>query len=113
MTRLFAGTPFDRPPRCERCGELEEDCVCPPAPHSWRPPDQQTARVRVEKRKAGRVVTMVEGLDPQESDLPALLKALKNLCGAGGSLREDQIELQGEQATRVVAHLRGLGYRVR
>ena len=30
MTRLFAGTPWDRPPTCERCGKLESECACPP-----------------------------------------------------------------------------------
>ena len=28
--RLFEGTEFDRPLRCEQCGELDEKCVCPP-----------------------------------------------------------------------------------
>ena len=84
--RLFEGTPFDRPPRCDRCGELESACVCPPQPPPRIPPQQQTARLSVEKRKKGKVVTVVRGLPAEGNDLPALLTQLKTACGAGGTL---------------------------
>ena len=60
MGRLFAGTPFDRPPTCERCGQLESACSCPPvAAEPVRiPPEKQTARLRVERRPKGKVVTV-------------------------------------------------------
>ena len=60
--RLFEGTPFDRPPRCERCGELEEQCTCPPPEPMRLPPGEQTARIAVEKRKRGKRVTVVSTL---------------------------------------------------
>ena len=66
MTRLFAGTPWDRPPTCERCGKLESECTCPPplvAPVRLAP-ESQTARLRLEKRPRGKVVTVVANLDP-------------------------------------------------
>ncbi len=113
MTRLFAGTPFDRPPTCDVCGELEENCVCPPPPVQWLAPEKQTAKLRVEKRKAGRTVTVVDGLKPDESDLTALLKQLKDICGAGGSLQENRIELQGDHLSRAGEHLAWMGYRVK
>jgi translation initiation factor 1 len=113
MPRLFAGTPFDIPPTCERCGKLEEDCDCPPPPVQWLAPEKQSATVRVEKRKANRMVTIVSGLNPKDSNLPALLKQLKDHCGAGGSLHDDLIEIQGDQLTRVRDHLAWMGYQVR
>ncbi len=113
MTRLFAGTPFDIPPTCDRCGKIEEECDCPPPPVQWLAPEKQTAKVRVEKRKANRTVTVVDGLSPKDSNLPALLKQLKDHCGAGGSLQEDRIELQGDHLTRVQDHLSWMGYQVR
>ncbi len=113
MVRLFEGTPFDRPPRCDACGELEEECVCPPPVKQWLAPEKQTATVRVEKRKAGRTVTVVDGLDADESDLPMLLKTLKDICGAGGSLQENRIEVQGNHPTAIVEHLQWMGYRTR
>lgn len=112
--RLFEGTAWDQgPPKCEQCGKLEADCDCPPAPKAMTPPEKQTARVQVEKRKAGRVVTVIRGLAPAENDLPALLTQLKNACGAGGTLRDDLLEIQGDQLERIKAELTNAGYRVK
>jgi len=111
--RLFAGTPFDRPPRCGRCGELEEDCTCLPEPPSRIPPEQQMARLTVEKRKKGKLVTVVQGLNAEGNDLPELLTLLKSTCGAGGTLKEDVLEIQGNQLDRIHEALGKIGYRVR
>jgi translation initiation factor 1 len=109
MTRLFAGTPFDRPPHCERCGKLEVDCRCPPP---LIPPEKQTARLRVEKRKKGKVVTVVAGLPAAGNDLPALLTHLKAACGAGGTIQADTLEIQGDHLSRVRDLLVVRGFRV-
>ena len=111
--RLFEGTPFDRPPRCERCGKLEEDCTCPPEPVNRIPPERQTARLSVEKRKKGKSVTLVRGLSAEETDLPKLLTQLKSAFGAGGALKGDVLEIQGSQIERVHEHLENIGYRVK
>jgi translation initiation factor 1 len=114
--RLFEGTAWDRPPRCEQCGELEEGCTCPPPLRPVRPltpPEQQTARLALEKRKKGKVVTVVRGLPPQENDLPALLIRLKAACGAGGTLKDDGLEIQGGHLDRVRELLTEAGYRIR
>ena len=110
--RLFEGTQWDRPPRCERCGELEESCTCPPPPRVLTPPEKQTARLNVEKRKKGKVVTVVRGLPAEENDLPALLGQLKAACGAGGTVKDDLLEIQGDHFARVRDLLADLGYRV-
>lgn len=108
--RLFEGTPFDIPPRCERCEELEEDCKCPPGPKHRTPPEKQTAKLALEKRKRGKSVTVVRGL--ADSDLAWLLKQLKSACGAGGAVKDDLLEIQGNQMERVREELLGMGYRV-
>jgi len=110
--RLFEGTQWDRPPRCERCGELDEDCACPTPPKSWTSPEKQTARLAIEKRKKGKLVTVVCGLSPEESDLPVLLARLKASCGTGGTLKEDLLELQGSQRERVSDYMKKIGYQV-
>lgn len=113
--RLLAGTVFDRPPRCERCDKLETECCCPPA--TTKPnvvaPDRQTARLSLEKRKKGKIVTVVRGLASSDNDLPSLLTQLKNHCGAGGTLDADELEIQGDQLDRLRKKLGELGYRVR
>lgn len=113
MTRLFAGTPFDRPPTCGQCGKLEAECVCPPPTKVWKEPAKQTARIAVEKRPKGKVATVIRGLKAEESDLAALLRDLKSACGAGGSLDGDALELQGDHAARVESALQQRGYKVR
>ncbi len=111
--RLFEGTEFDRPPRCERCEELEEDCICPPEKPVLTPPSKQTARVGVEKRKRGKLMTVIRDLIDEHDHLPELLTILKNHCGAGGAFKDGIVEIQGDQRERVREKLKSLGYRVK
>ncbi|MFN0050986.1 MAG: translation initiation factor [Planctomycetales bacterium] len=113
--RLFAGTVFDRPPLCDRCGKVEADCGCPALPPAKPqvPAQQQTARLTVEKRRKGKIVTVVQGLAASANDLPGLLKKLKNHCGAGGTLDGDSLEIQGDHRDRLQKLLGEMGYKVR
>jgi translation initiation factor 1 len=93
---------------------LEADCRCPPAaaaPATFVPPQQQTARLGVEHRKRGKSVTVVRGLAAVDNDLPALLTRLKAACGAGGTLKDDSIEIQGQHLERLRALLVEIGYK--
>jgi translation initiation factor 1 len=110
--RLFEGTPFDIPPRCDRCGKLEAECQCPPLPEPLVPPAQQTVRIAVEKRKRGKVVTVLRGL-ADDAARPELLKSLKNACGAGGTLSPEGLEIQGDHAARIAELLKSAGYRLK
>ncbi|MEC7677667.1 MAG: translation initiation factor [Planctomycetota bacterium] len=115
MSRLFAGTPFDLPPTCDRCNQIEENCECQPMEEKpvWLDPAKQQAKVRVDRRKHGRCVTVVWGLHPSETDLKDLLSELKTTCGAGGALKDDNIEIQGDHVDRVTNRLKQIGYRIR
>jgi len=126
MTRLFAGTAFDIPPRCDDCGELRSDCACTAEQKAAMdakrkreaqrlPPEQQTARVSVQKRKGGRQATDIEGLTAEANDLPALLSTLQADCGTGGTVKpkDDLLELQGDHASAVRQSLARIGYRVK
>jgi translation initiation factor 1 len=115
LGRLFAGTPFDRPPTCERCGKLESECACPPpvVEPVRLDPATQTARLRIEKRPKGKVVTVVQGLDPAGNDLEQLAATLKGRCGTGGTVKDGAIELQGDHLGTAEAALNELGYKTR
>ncbi|MGC4004010.1 MAG: translation initiation factor [Pirellulales bacterium] len=113
MTRLFAGTPFNIPPTCDRCGLLESACKCPPLPPPRIPPDKQTARIKLEKRQKSKLVTVVSGLPEIGNDLPELLTHLKTVCGAGGTLKDEQLEIQGDHVARVRDALTKRGFRVK
>lgn len=112
---LLAGTQWDREPHCERCDLPESQCKCPPLPKvvTVTPPHLQTARLAMEKRKKGKLVTVVRGLSAVGNDLPALLTKLKTSLGAGGTIEGEDLEIQGEHLERVRQFLAQLGYKVK
>ncbi|MBM4076062.1 MAG: translation initiation factor [Planctomycetes bacterium] len=115
MMGLLSGTVFDRIPHCERCDKPEPECSCPPLPvaKAQKPPNQQTAALAVEKRKKGKIVTLVRGLSSDANDLPSLLTKLKSTCGAGGTLDGDTLEIQGEHRDRIRELLIKDGFKVK
>ncbi len=52
---------------------------------------------RTRSGKSGKTVTMIRGLSLNGSDLKKLLKVLKTKCGTGGTVKDEIIELQGDQ----------------
>lgn len=80
----------------------------PPAQASTRRPFsvQKTRKggwhTSIEKRGGGKVVTVLLGVT---GDREALLKDLKKYCGAGGTVREGGIELQGDHRAKLEAWL--------
>jgi translation initiation factor 1 len=110
MAGLFDGTSLQRPVTCERCGKALLACICPRgADGKVLLPKDQPARVRREQRR-GKVVTVIAGLDPKASDLAGLLKQLKTTLGAGGTVADGEIEVQGDHRDKVVAWLIKKGY---
>src|SRR5579862_4867408 len=71
------------------------------------------AAVRVGREVAGRAgkgVSVIQGLPLGAMELEDLATRLKKLCGAGGAVKEGVIEIQGDHRDRLVAELRKLGY---
>jgi translation initiation factor 1 len=110
MPGLFDGTPLERPVTCERCAQPLDHCRCPRnSAGEITPPQSQPARVRREKR-GGKVVTVISGLDPVASDLPALLQQFRTACSAGGTIKDGTIEIQGDHREALIQYLRTLGF---
>jgi translation initiation factor 1 len=88
-------------------------CQCPPPEQQVDgvPPEKRTAHITIEKRKKGKWVTAVKGL--AAANLPELLTQLKSACGAGGTVKNNVIEVQGKHLDRVAEYLRDAGYRVK
>lgn len=59
------------------------------------------ARIRLEKRASGRVATVIADVPGALADIEALAKLLKARCGAGGSVKDGVIEIQGDQRDSV------------
>ena len=75
------------------------------------PPGQQRIKVRLEtKHRAGKAVTLVEGFIGTDMDKEALGKDLKTFCGTGGSVKEGEIIVQGDQRDKIVQWLQKNGF---
>jgi translation initiation factor 1 len=67
---------------------------------------QQKLRIRLEtKHRGGKAVTLVTGFIGTDDDLQDLGKKLKNFCGTGGSAKDAEIIIQGEQRDKVLQWL--------
>jgi len=78
------------------------------------PSNQQTVYLhRDSKGRGGKAVTLVKNLVLSEDDLKALSKQLKQACGSGGTVKDGQIEIQGEHREKISEYLRELGYKVK
>lgn len=53
-------------------------------------------RLRLDRRASGRVVTVVTGLPGGTAQVAALARELKAACGAGGTVKDGALELQGD-----------------
>lgn len=94
---------------CPRCGWPEKDCRCSSV-FEEAVPERITARLRLEtKGRAGKSVTVVDGLPKNSGFLKNICQELKRSCGTGGRTAEDCIELQGDQRERLrdVLHRKG------
>jgi len=58
-------------------------------------------RVRLERRPGGRDITTVLGVPGSPDALASLARDLRAACGAGGTVRDGVIELQGDQTDKV------------
>lgn len=76
------------------------------------PPEDQKIKILLEKRKKGKVVTVITNLVLDENDSKKLGKALKNACGVGGTSKQQQIELQGDCGQKAREWLISQGWRV-
>lgn len=72
--------------------------------------------VRIKRETAGRNgkgVTTISGIPLIESELKELAKALKVMCGVGGSVKDGVIEIQGDQREKIKSELEKRGYQVK
>ncbi len=72
-----------------------------PKPEKKVNPDSPKPKIRLERR-TGKYVTVIAGLHTYGLDrLNGIAKELKALCGAGGTVKNGAIEVQGDQVERV------------
>lgn len=74
-------------------------------------PEKQPLRISISrKHRAGKEVTLVTGFVGTTDDLELLGKTLKQRCGVGGSTKDNEIIIQGDQRSKLLGILHALGY---
>ena len=87
---------------------FEEDHL----PGNTLPAGEQRLKVRLDtKHRAGKAVTLVEGFSGKVEDLEDLGKKLKGYCGTGGSVKDGEIIVQGDQRDKMLQWLLKNGYK--
>ncbi|MCK4456412.1 MAG: stress response translation initiation inhibitor YciH [Thermoplasmata archaeon] len=92
---------------CPVCGLPQELCMCEEIAR-----EQQRIKIYCDRRRYGKMVTIVEGIDAADIDIEDLAKRLKTKCAAGGTVKDGRIELQGEHKKKVKLALEDIGFTV-
>src|SRR5690349_1821642 len=119
--RLVYDSDAVQPGRCATCGKRLDRCSCGSPRVEQRseskplsvPRDGVVRLLRDRKGRGGKTVTLVAGVPGSAETLAALASDLKRLCGAGGTLRGDVIEIHGDLRDRLRAELERRGYKVK
>jgi translation initiation factor 1 len=90
---------------CPTCGLPKEICACEEIAR-----EQQEIRISTAKRRYGKIVTIVEGINASDINIDDLARQLKTKCAAGGTVKDGKIELQGDHKKKVEAVLQELGF---
>ena len=93
--------------------EFENPAQNPKDKESWNSQSKVDKLVRVQRSRGGRggkTVTIIAGLDLNDIDLRKLLKKLKTKCGTGGTVKAENIELQGDQIQSAMEFLKKDGF---
>jgi translation initiation factor 1 len=90
---------------CPTCGLQKELCVCETIAK-----ESQKITIKLDKKKFGKVYTIIEGIDTKEIDIKGLAKKLKNKFACGGTYKNGRIELQGGHMQKVKEILLEMGF---
>lgn len=75
------------------------------------PPEEQLLKIVLDKKhRGGKVVSIITGFVMKEDEIELLAKELKNFCGAGGSVKDNEIVIQGDHREKILQWLVKKGY---
>lgn len=78
------------------------------------PPSQQNPRVQATRSgRKGKTVTVISGFQSKPETLQELVKQLKTQCGTGGTVKDNEIEIQGDHKQKILEILLQLGYKAK
>lgn len=111
--RLVYSTESGHVTACPTCGQPYKNCRCSQAAPPGRKSDGIVRVMRDRKQRGGKTVTVITGVMGSEAEVSALAQQLKKLCGSGGTVKEGNIEIQGDHCEKVMTRLTALGYKVK
>ncbi len=95
---------------CPACRRPLAQCACSKA----KPAGSSDGIVRVSREsRVGKSVTVIRGLALESAALNELGRRLKATCGAGGTVKDGVVEIQGDHRDKVMAALCGQGWTVK
>jgi translation initiation factor 1 len=97
---------------CPQCHRPTGECVC----GKDRPVSAGDGIVRIRretKGRGGKAMTVVDGIPLAPEQLKQLAREMKQRCGVGGSVKDDAIEIQGDQRELLREFLQQRGYTVK
>jgi len=65
------------------------------------------------KKRAGKSVTLIEGLPLAGNEMEAMLKQIKADRGTGGTMKDGLLEIQGDQCDAIILFLEKKGFKPR
>jgi translation initiation factor 1 len=78
------------------------------------PPQQQNLKVQASRKgRKGKTVTVISGFQTKPEVLAGLVKQLKTQCGSGGTVKDNEIEIQGDHKQKILEILTKLGYKAK
>ena len=78
------------------------------------PPNQQNLKIEASRKgRGGKTVTIISGFQEKPETLATLAKQLKAQCGTGGTVKENEIEIQGEHKQKLLEIITKLGYKAK
>ena len=99
---------------CPQCGRAIAECVCAALKAKAIPAGDGIVRLaRETKGRRGKAVTIVTGIGMDQKGLQRLAKQLKRKCGAGGTVKDGAIEIQGDHRDTLLDELARQGYTVK
>jgi translation initiation factor 1 len=98
---------------CEKCGKPVSGCVCKSSAKSIPDGDGVIRIFRDSKGRNGKSVTLVTGIPLAGEELRNLAASLKKLCGTGGTIKDGQVEIQGNHRETIFDFLKTKGYKVK